>query len=169
MVWCKDPKQQAVIKEFRDELVSELNVKKLRFVTKPEKFIQFSLKPNYPVLGPKLKEKIQEVKEQLEKLDPKIIMNGYNQQVQQIELTLSANKKPMKLKYHRDVLLEAQPVGTHAIATSNNFVVALNTTLTDELVLEGKARDVVRHIQKLRKDNNLQVSDKIKVYYQTND
>jgi len=169
LIWCKDPKQQAVIKEFRDELVSELNVKKLRFVTKPEKFIQFSLKPNYPVLGPKLKEKIQEVKEQLEKLDTKIIMNGYYQKVQQIELTLSTNKKPMKLKYHRDVLLEAQPVGTHAIATSNNFAVAFNTTLTDELVLEGKARDVVRHIQKLRKDNNLQVSDKIKVYYQTND
>ena len=50
-----------------------------------------------------------------------------------------------------------------------NYVVALETTLTDKLIQEGLARTVVRYIQDLRKKKDFNVTDKISVYYQTTD
>jgi len=49
-----------------------------------------------------------------------------------------------------------------------NFSIALDVALTPELIAEGYARDVVRHVQQLRKDSNLDMSDRIHLRYDTN-
>ena len=55
--------------------------------------------------------------------------------------------------------------------SSNNgrVFVILNTDLTEELILEGLAREFVRKVQSLRKDNDYIITDRIKVYYDGND
>jgi len=56
-----------------------------------------------------------------------------------------------------------------AVGSAGAIQIALDTRLTDELRKEGLARDVVRHIQQLRKDSGLEISDRIGVTYDTGD
>lgn len=51
---------------------------------------------------------------------------------------------------------------------NNNFII-LNTTLTDDLINEGLARETISKIQQIRKSNNFDIVDRIKVYYEAND
>ncbi|HUT80529.1 MAG TPA: isoleucine--tRNA ligase [Candidatus Bathyarchaeia archaeon] len=165
LVWCKEPIQQEVIKEFKNELLAELNVKKVKIVQKPEKFLRFTIKPNYPILGPKLKGNIRLVEKKLKELSHLEILEAYYQHDKEIILNLESFKQPLKLKLYHDILLEAQPIGSHSIAVNTNFAVALNISLTEELISEGLARDLVRYIQEIRKKLALQVDDKIQVQY----
>ncbi|MFK7817405.1 MAG: DUF5915 domain-containing protein, partial [Planctomycetaceae bacterium] len=52
-----------------------------------------------------------------------------------------------------------------ACADESGLQIALSTELSDELILEGMARDFVRHVQQLRKDADLQITDRIEVAY----
>jgi isoleucyl-tRNA synthetase len=54
------------------------------------------------------------------------------------------------------------------VANANGITVALDITLTEELIKEGIARELVNRIQNLRKDSGFEVTDKIKVHLQTN-
>ena len=51
----------------------------------------------------------------------------------------------------------------------NRMAVALDTEVTEELKLEGLARDVVRQVQQLRKDTGLNMEDRIELVCQTSD
>ena len=51
------------------------------------------------------------------------------------------------------------------VSVLDNLFIILNTTLTDELISEGNAREFVSKIQNLRKTNNYEVSDRINIYY----
>ncbi|MBN1330789.1 MAG: isoleucine--tRNA ligase [Candidatus Heimdallarchaeota archaeon] len=165
LVWCKESTQQGILKEFKNELLAELNVKKVKVVQKPEKFLRFTVKPNYPILGPKLKSNIQLVENKLKELSHQEILIAYYQQDKELALNIESFKHPLKLKLYHDVLLDAQPIGSHAIAINTNFAVALNISLTEDLRMEGLARDLVRYIQEIRKKMDLQVDDKILVQY----
>ena len=51
----------------------------------------------------------------------------------------------------------------------NEITVALDSKLTDELINEGNAREIINRIQKLRKDLDLELTDRIKIYVEKND
>ena len=61
------------------------------------------------------------------------------------------------------MLIEATSPSGYAVAEGNGVLVALNTTLTPELLLEGQARDLVRFIQDARKAAGYAITDRINV------
>jgi isoleucyl-tRNA synthetase len=65
----------------------------------------------------------------------------------------------------RKSVIQAQPREGFAVQTEGGVVVALDTQLTPALVAEGRAREFVRHVQTLRKDAGLQLSDRIETEY----
>jgi isoleucyl-tRNA synthetase len=65
-----------------------------------------------------------------------------------------------------EVLIQAQPREGFAVQSEGGVVVALDTRLTPELAAEGQAREIVRHIQTLRKDAGFELSDRIETSYQ---
>jgi isoleucyl-tRNA synthetase len=81
-------------------------------------------------------------------------------------LTLDVNGLELELA-PGDVLVTPQPKPGFAIASEGGLVVALDTTLTPDLVAEGLAREFVRRVQDLRKSVDFDISDRIRVYYTT--
>ena len=168
-LYCKQVTDKEVLVKFKQELLSELNVKKIKFVDNPEKLFELKLKPNYRVLGPVLKNKMDSLAEDLSRLQQTDIMEAYYHPEQNLVLTINGMKKPLTLNLMNDLVIEIKELGSLAVTIGDNLAVALETKLTPELELEGLARDIVRHIQNSRKSENLQVDNQITVYYHGSD
>ena len=68
-----------------------------------------------------------------------------------------------------DFILSENGVGSFEVTSGNNFVVGINTEITKELKDEGIVRDLVRHVQNLRKESGLNVEDRIEFGIQANE
>ena len=67
-----------------------------------------------------------------------------------------------------DVLVSTEQAADWVCADGRGIQIALSTNLTPELQAEGIRNDFVRHVQQARKDANLEIQDRIRVFYQTN-
>jgi isoleucyl-tRNA synthetase len=65
-----------------------------------------------------------------------------------------------------EVAVEARPREGYTVSEEGDCMVAVDTTLSDELIREGLARELVRRIQSLRKEADFRIEDKIITYYQ---
>ena len=68
-----------------------------------------------------------------------------------------------------DVLVATEHTVGWVTATEGSLQIALSTELSPELIREGMARDFVRHVQQLRKDADLEIENRIRIYYQSAD
>ncbi len=168
-VWCKKKQHETILQEFKKVIQEELNVKKLTIAKKPLQMLKFTVKPNYPVLGPKLKGKIKALEEALTTIPQAEIQKAFYQGNQLLEISTSAQEPPLKLKLNEDLLVNVLSEDQHAIATNDFFAVALDTKLTEELLFEAYARDIIRVIQTMRKELNLQLNNKIRIKVATDD
>jgi isoleucyl-tRNA synthetase len=156
-----DGKYEDKIKELVPLIKEELNVKEVVFEKDLGQFMNYSLKPNFKVVGPILGSKVKSFAKALNELDShevvkkleedgKIIMNLDGEDVEivkdYITVTISA-------KEGFDVAME------------NNLFVILDTTLTKDLLNEGYAREFISKVQQMRKANGYDVLDNINIYY----
>jgi isoleucyl-tRNA synthetase len=138
----------------------ELNVKDIAYDSNEDKHIKLYAKPNARVLGKKLGERFKSFFGPITKLE--------SSELKKVEAGQSINVNGKDL-LPEDLLIyrEAQK-GSEAI--SNRWIsIELNTTLTDELIDEGLAREVVNRIQRSRKDFDFNVDDRIKITIETTD
>ena len=135
--------------EHAAELGDELNVKEVVFDDGP--VVRSQLKPNLPVLGPRLGARLPAIKAALEAGEYEELEGG-GVRVGGEELGA-------------DELLqgESSAVEGFAIAQNGALSVALDTTLDDELVREGRVRELVHRINAMRRDAGLELSDRIVV------
>ena len=68
-----------------------------------------------------------------------------------------------------DVTISAQSIEGWLVESAEGLTVALDTTLTPELVNEGLAREFVNRVQNMRKDAGLSVTDRIDIHFETSD
>ncbi len=132
----------------------ELNVKDIVFLESVEGKVKVIVKPNGKLLGPKLGAAVQQVIREAKAGNYTQLENG-NYQVLEHELT------PEEIEIAYQSLDEGE--GHHAVEADAGIVVILDTAVTPELEREGYARDIVRSVQNLRKEADLNVSDRIKV------
>lgn len=139
-------------------LKGELNLKEISFSTDEARYVALSLKPNLKSLGPRLGKELGAMKAQLEKLSPegvKTLLDGLDRDG---KVTVLGHELT-----EADFLIERGQKDDRLVASERGVTVLLDTTLTEELVLEGLAREVINRVQKLRKDSGLRVADKIKL------
>ncbi|BAL83995.1 putative isoleucyl-tRNA synthetase [Selenomonas ruminantium subsp. lactilytica TAM6421] len=144
---------------FKEIVEDELNVKEVVFKDDMEEYLTYSFKPNFRVLGPKVGKQIGAVKGALEKL------NGHKAKAE-----LDSTGKLVVALTDGEVTLTTEDVEVSMAQTEgfncqryNGVTIALDTTLTEELLEEGFVREVISKVQTMRKENGFEVTDHIKV------
>ncbi|MGM9540333.1 isoleucine--tRNA ligase [Anaerovibrio sp.] len=150
---------------FKEIVASELNLKHVEFKADMEEYLSYSFKPQFKVLGPKVGKQIGEVKAAL------AAINGH---AAKAELE-STGKLVLELK-SGTVELIAEDVDitmsqTEGFATQRygSVTIALETTLSQELIEEGFVREIISKLQTMRKENGFEVTDRISVFAAGND
>ncbi len=142
------------IERLEDYIRDELNAKLISYSTDEQQYIHLFAKPNSPVLGKRLGRRFKDFKASIEALDS----NSIEQLQTQGSITLNDESFSSE-----DILVFREAMtGTNAV--SDRFIsIDMDCTLTEALVLEGLAREVVNRIQKSRKDAGFNVSDRIEL------
>ncbi len=155
-----DGKNKNVIGDLTELIKEELNVKKVTYEDDLSKYMNYEVKPNFKVAGPIFGKDIKELSVELSKLSKEEINHIKNGNT--IELTI--NDKDYGINGDMIEIRINSKDGFDAAMENNNFII-LNTTLTDDLLNEGMAREIVSKVQNLRKAKDFDVSDRIKLYY----
>ena len=141
----------ADVKGLEDLIMDELNVKKVEYVSDETELCDVSYKANFKTLGKKCGAKMKAVAAGIAAL------KGFAGSATVEGVELSAE----------DVLVTRAPKAGLVVASEGATVVALETTLTPELVAEGLAREFVSHVQAMRKEADFEVTQRINVTVET--
>ncbi|MBN1909315.1 MAG: isoleucine--tRNA ligase [Pirellulales bacterium] len=140
-------------------ICDELNVKRMEFAKQAEQYVSYTVLPELKKLGPKLGKRLPMLKKALAGADGAALLvemeaNG--------ELKIDLPDGPVALAPD-EVQIRLQAKEGWTAAQGKHSVVVLSTELTDELIAEGLAREVVRLVQDRRKDLNCEYTDRIQV------
>jgi len=138
-------------------LKEELNVKTISYARDTTAFMTKTVKPKYSHLGPKYKEKAKSITQVLDTYDKHQL---YEQLIKKKEVILSIGAEKIRLTADDFEIVEHEKEH-FAKATVQNITLFLDTIVTPELEAEGLARELIRRIQSMRKELNLDVEDRI--------
>lgn len=155
-----DGKNEKLISDLVDLIKEELNVKSVDFVKDLTEYMTLSIKPNFRVCGKMFGKDINKYANELLNLSQEQINNLQNNK----SITIKFNDDNLEITPDMvDIRVDAKE-GYDAANMSNKFII-IDTTLTEELLNEGFAREIVSKVQNLRKDSGFDVADRIKLYY----
>lgn len=152
-----DKKIWNLIKDLLDLLNEEINVKEISFEKDTSKFMIKSVKPNNSTIGKRFKEKSRMVLSEIEKMDKNKLYEEINKN-KKIVITIGNEKITLAKD---DFLVVESEKENIARTEAEGITLFINICLTPELEAEGFAREIVRRIQSMRKELNLNVEDKI--------
>jgi isoleucyl-tRNA synthetase len=144
-------------KPLLDLLEEELNVKTINYARDTTAFMTKTVKPKYSHLGPKYKEKAKSITQVLSTQDTHQLYQQL-QKKKEVIITLGAEKIHLTAEDFEIVEHEKEQF---AKATVQDITLFLDTTMTPALEAEGLARELIRRIQSMRKELNLDVEDRI--------
>ena len=155
----KNPSERKQIEGITEQLKGEINIKTIEFLDDANSLLVKEVKPNFKALGPRFGKDVRAIVD--------VIQGLSNEQITQLEengtLKVKLNKKNVILE-QSDVEVYFKDIEGWQVAQGNGMTVALDMTLTPELIREGIARELINRIQNFRKDSGLEVTDKIDVF-----
>lgn len=156
MIPAKDAVQQSHIEAVKDLILSEVNVKDIEFLTKENNVLVKSIKANFKTLGPKFGSKMKAIAAAITAFtqDDILKMESEGKYV----LNIDGSEIEIALT---DVEIITQDIPGWVVANEDALTVALDTTITDDLRMEGVSRELVNRIQNIRKESNFDVTDNI--------
>jgi isoleucyl-tRNA synthetase len=150
--------REAILKN-SDVLTDELNVKKLEFLDDSAGILDYRIKPNLPILGKRLGSKLKVIQAFFKEADAssvaKLVREGKN-------VIIKDGSEIIELIPEEVILESVSKEGTSGVE-GNGMLVALDTELTEDLIMEGYVRDLVRNVQELRKKSGLEITDRIRL------
>ena len=165
-VAVRSPQDAEAVQRHRSTIAEELNVKTVTLADAQADSRRYTIKPNLRVLGPKLGRQLPVLRSALNDLSPELA----SQIAQAAEAGQPVEIESIELQ-PGDLLIEVDTDSTAdaASAEDERCAVQLSTELTDELVAEGKAREVINRIQGLRRDSGLDPDDRISLQMASED
>lgn len=141
-------------------ICDELNVKSVEIAKDPDQYISYTVLPDLKKLGPKLGKQLPVVRKMLMEADGGKLL-GQLEADGRIDLDLPDGSTVTLDSDDIQIRLQAKEGWT--AAQGKQSVVVLSTELTDELIAEGYARELVRAIQDRRKEIGCEYTDRIEV------
>jgi len=142
----------------KDLILSEINVKQIEYITDATGLLKKGAKANFKSLGAKLGKDMKAAAE--------LIANFTNEEISALEksgareIVLNGNTYTLTPD---DMIVSTEDLPGWKTASDGELTVALDVTLTPELLAEGTARDLVNRIQNIRKDKDFNVTDRVVV------
>jgi isoleucyl-tRNA synthetase len=150
------------VARFEETIREELNVHGLTFTEEPERYVEFSLVPNFRALGPRLGKRMPLVKKALQESNGTALFRELDTHGQ-IELQLEDGSVTLGPE---EIEVRLTALDGFAAAAEGGRVVVLDTRITDALRREGLAREVVNRVQRARKEMDLAYEARIRVRYE---
>lgn len=160
-----DNSHQQWLEEHDDILKEELNVKEIRYSHGSSPYIEYQVQPNFRKLGPKLGALLPKVKQALGSANGAQLLAELTEHS---AIRLSVGTDTVVLD-GEDIQVRLQAKPGWAASQGKGCVVVLATELTEALVREGIAKDLIRGIQDLRKKTNCNFTDRIHILVVTSD
>ncbi len=152
----QDEQLLADIQQLESFVKRELNVKSISYDQDERKYIEWFAKPNFPLLGKRLGKRMRSFQQKIQQLD--------SDQLQTLNDTGSLTLDDETFT-SEEVKLFRQPRENATVATDRLVTIALDFNLTQDLLDEGLAREIVHRIQMTRKEIGFEVTDRIEVNY----
>ncbi|HHZ12694.1 MAG TPA: isoleucine--tRNA ligase [Clostridiales bacterium] len=160
-----DGKYQDLISDLVPLIKEELNIKEVVFADNLNEYMDFTIKPNFRVLGPVLGSKIRDFQKALSQLDTAVVAPMLEEGK---SYTLDLNGEPFEINSDNVLITIAAKEGFNVVMENNLFVI-LDTAITPDLRDEGYAREFISKVQQMRKNNDYEVTDNIRIYFDGDD
>ncbi|MDG4946858.1 isoleucine--tRNA ligase [Weeksellaceae bacterium KMM 9713] len=160
MIPAQDQKMLDRLKRISSLLKQEVNVKEIEIITHEEAadILVKEAKPNFKSLGPKFGKDMKLVAAAIKQMDSNAISQLEANSSYDIEINGETHTLPIE-----DFEIITKDIQGWVVAVDGNLTLALDTTLNDDLIHEGIARELVNRIQNLRKSTGLEVTDRINI------
>jgi isoleucyl-tRNA synthetase len=158
------PETRRLIEQMNDVILEEINVKAIEFIDESSPIVRKTATANFKIIGPKFGKQVNAVAKRIKEMTSAEVVlldktGTFTTEVNGASVTI----------VREDVGVSAQSIEGWLVETAEGLTVALDTTLTAELVNEGLAREFVNRVQNMRKDAGLSVTDRIRIYFESSD
>ena len=150
-------------RDLQDQVLEELNIKALTVVESADELVQFDIKPNLGLLGPKYGKDMGLISKLIKSADAQTLLEKSKAKE---TIHLEEGDRSFELLPEEILVSTIEPEG-QAVVEEAGVVVAVDTQLTEALIGEGIARDFIRNVQNMRKDAEFDVSDRIHIFIDT--
>ena len=157
-----DDKFKRQLENVKELILSEVNVKELKFLEESSGVLVKKIRPDFKKLGPKFGKQMKAVNAAVSQMEQKDIAELEKNGV--YPLQIDGNSIELELT---DVEITSEDIPGWTVANEGKYTVALDVTLSEKLRMEGISREMVNRIQNFRKDEGFDVTDKIKVKIQS--
>ena len=152
-IYETNPDVAAFIKSQENIILDELNMKAIIITENLEDIGSFTIKPNFKILSSKFGDDMQDVIKDISKMDGYKTMYSYlkNEKIPSEDFDI----------INEDIIPEIEGKEGHEAFFSNNIIISIETDIDKDLKMEGLVREIIRHIQVMRKDAGFDVDDRI--------
>lgn len=159
-----DPSLKVKIEAVEDIILSELNIKAIEFISGDNDLIKKKIKANFKTLGSRLGPLMKTAAAKISVLTQSEI--NLLEQNARFDIEVEGQMIPIELS---DVEISSDEIPGWLVANKGALTVALDIQVTEALLEEGLARELVNRIQKIRKDSGFELTDRIEVYLEKAD
>jgi isoleucyl-tRNA synthetase len=160
-VKLQSAREAETIRRLADQLLDELNVKRLEVIENEAEFLDYQVRPNLPVLGPKYGGEVGRIQRALATADKAAVARS-------VSTGRSVALDGFELQPDELLVTTAGKPG-YALAEEAGYAVAVTTEVTPDLADEGLARELVRHVQELRRSAGFDIADHVRFRYEGDD
>jgi len=150
--------EEEAVRRLEGQVLDELNVKQLVFVEDEREFVDYQVRPNAALLGPKYAGSLPQIEEELRKLDPAFVAAA-------VAGGASVVSGEWRLE-PAEVQVMANDREGFRTAMEAEYAVTVPTEIDAELLDEGLAREIVHRLQTMRRNAGFDIADRIVTYYQ---
>ncbi|MFM7197421.1 MAG: DUF5915 domain-containing protein, partial [Chloroflexota bacterium] len=161
VVRTRDRAERESLASLVAQVEEELNVKSVRFATADEVLVSYRVKPNFRALGPRFGPKVNAVARAIQALDGATV-EAAQRRGEPVTVAIDGDLIEVPTDGYDVEVVDAEGF---AVVEENGTLVALDVTLTRDLILEGLARELTHRVNGMRKDAGYNLEDRIAMRY----